>query len=129
VPLRVLIVDDNRDAADSLGQVFGLYGAEVRVAYSGADALTRVADFRPHAGLFDIDMPGMTGLELARRMRDRQADGPLLLIAVTGRDSGATRDRTGAAGFDLHVAKPPDPADLARVVWAFLREKYPGEPP
>ena len=127
MPLRVLIVDDNKDAADSLGLVFGLYGAEVRVAYDGADALARLADFRPHAGLLDIDMPGMSGLDLARAARERLGDGPLLLIAVTGVDSDAARGRTADAGFDLHVPKPPDPADLARVVWDFLREKYPDE--
>lgn len=127
MPLRVLVVDDNRDAADSLGLVFGLYGAEVRVAYGGADALALAADFRPHAGLFDIDMPGMTGLELAREMRNRAGGDPLLLIAVTGVDCDRARDRTAAAEFDLHVAKPPDPADLARVVWDFLHRTYPDE--
>jgi CheY-like chemotaxis protein len=83
VPLRVLVVDDNTDAADSLGLLLELNGAEVRVAYRGAEALALAAAYRPHVGFFDIDMPGMSGLELAREVR-RRAGGPLLLIDVTG---------------------------------------------
>ncbi|MBN9523625.1 response regulator [bacterium] len=75
VALRVLVVDDNRDAADSLGLLLELNGAAVRVAYGGVDALAQAEDFRPHVGLFDIHMPGMSGLELARAMRERAGGG------------------------------------------------------
>jgi DNA-binding response OmpR family regulator len=127
VPLRVLIVDDNRDAADSLGLIFEINGADVRVAYDGADALRQAVEFRPHVGLFDVDMPGMSGLDLARTMRERQGDGPLLLIAVTGVDTDDARGRTTLAGFDGHITKPADPTDLDRVAWDFFRAHFPGE--
>jgi CheY-like chemotaxis protein len=127
VPLRVLVVDDNRDAADSLGLLLELNGAVIRVAYGGADALAQAEAFRPHVGLFDIDMPGMSGLELAREMRKRPGDGPLLLIAVTGVSDTQAVERTAAAGFDRHVTKPADPTDLDREAWSFLREHYPAE--
>jgi len=125
VSLRVLVVDDNRDAADSLGLLLELNGAAVRVAYGGADALREAETFRPHVGLFDIHMPGMSGLELARAMRERADGGPLLLIAVTGVSDEDAVERTAAAGFDRHLTKPADPAELDRAAWAFLREHHP----
>lgn len=125
--MRVLVVDDNRDAADTLGWLLELRGAEVRVAYGGAAALTQAETFHPHIGLFDIDMPGMTGLELAREMRKRADDGPLLLIAVTGVSDADAVARTAAAGFDRHVTKPADPAELEREAWDFLRTNFPAE--
>lgn len=127
VALRVLIVDDNRDAADSLALLFVLKGADARVAYGGAEALARLADFCPHAGLFDIHMPGMTGLELARRVRELHSRCPLLLVAVTGVGDEEAGEATAAAGFDTHLTKPADPAELDRVLSAFLREHYPGQ--
>ena len=127
MPLRVLIVDDNRDAADSLGLLFELVGANVRVCYGGVDALRQVEDFSPHVGLFDIDMPGMTGLELAREMRKRPVEGPLLLVAVTGVSSEEARKQTTAAGFDAHVTKPADGAELIRVAKTFYRANDPGQ--
>ncbi len=127
MPLRALIADDNRDVADSLAMLLELSGAEVRVAYRGADALALAADFRPHAGLFDIDMPGMSGLELAREMRKRAGDDPLLLIAVTGVSTGAAVERTAAAGFNRHVTKPPDANELVRVLMEFYRANFPSD--
>jgi CheY-like chemotaxis protein len=127
VPLRVLIVDDNRDAADCLGLLFEITGVAVRVSYGGADALAQAEDFHPHAGLFDIDMPGMTGLELAREMRKRPGDGPLLLVAVTGVSTDETRERTAAAGFDQHLTKPVNGGELVRLVKDFYRANYPDE--
>lgn len=127
MPLRVLVVDDNRDAADSLGLLIELNGADVWVAYGGAEALTKAATFHPHVGLFDIDLPGMMGLELAREMRKQAAGGPLLLIAVTGVNSEDAVERTSAAGFDRHVTKPADPVELDRASWDFLRAHDPGE--
>jgi CheY-like chemotaxis protein len=127
VPLRVLVVDDNRDVADSLALLLELNGAVVRVAYGGAEALALAADFRPRVGLFDIDMPGMSGLELAREMRKRAGEDPLLLIAVTGVSSEDAVGRTAAAGFDRHVTKPADPDELDRAAWDFLRAHYPDE--
>ena len=127
MPLRVLIVDDNRDAADCLGLLFELTGVVVRVSYGGADALAQAEQFRAHAGLFDIDMPGMTGLDLAREMRKRPGDGPLLLVAVTGVSSDESRERTTAAGFDHHLTKPVCGGELVRLVKDFYRANYPEE--
>ncbi len=119
MPLRVLVVDDNRDGADAFGLLFETLGVEVRVAYSGADALVQAEDFRPHAGFFDVEMPGMSGLELARRMRERQAGEPLLLAAVTGLDADDAKEQTAAAGFDHHFTKPPVPAELVELLRGF----------
>jgi two-component system, OmpR family, response regulator len=109
VHLRVLVVDDTRDAADSLAHLLRLRGAEVRVCYDGRSALREAAEFRPDAGLFDVNMPGMDGCELARRLRDA-ADKPLLLMAITAIDGPEEARREEVAGFDLHLTKPADPA-------------------
>jgi len=109
IHLRVLVVDDNRDAADSLADLLRLRGAEVRVCYDGRSGLREAAEFRPDAGLFDVNMPGMDGCELARRLRDTP-DKPLLLVAITAIDTAEEVRREQVAGFDLHLTKPADPA-------------------
>jgi CheY-like chemotaxis protein len=108
--LRVLVVDDNRDAADALGAVLDLSGADVRVCYDGPSAVAAAEAFRPQVALLDVHMPGMDGCELARRLDALAGDDPLLLVAVTGVSDPGARARTGAAGFDLHLTKPADPA-------------------
>jgi two-component system, OmpR family, response regulator len=127
VPLRVLVVDDNRDAADSLALLFEMLGVAVRVAYGGDDALREAAEFRPHVGLFDIDMPGMSGLELARRVRGVLAGRPLFLVAVTGVSDPTARERSAAAGFDLHLTKPADGIELSSQMLGFWRANFPRE--
>ena len=127
MPARVLVVDDNRDVADTLGMVLELHGAAVRVAYGGADALRADEEFRPHAGLFDINMPGMDGCELARRVRERHAGQPLLLVAVTGVTDADAVERTAAAGFDRHVTKPAEPGELLRLVTNYHRSHFPDD--
>jgi CheY-like chemotaxis protein len=105
---RVLVVDDNQDAADSLGMLLRFLGAEVRVEYRGADALTAVAAWRPSIVLLDLGMPGMDGFEVARRLRaDPQASG-LKLIALTGWGQDHDRLRSRRQGFDNHLIKPVD---------------------
>jgi two-component system CheB/CheR fusion protein len=108
--LRVLVVDDNRDAADTSAVLLGLWGHDVRVAYSGAAALEAVAAFQPDVFLLDIGMPGMNGNDLAQRFRDRFPDA--LLIAVTGYADTGHRALGEEAGFDLYLAKPVAPSDL-----------------
>jgi CheY-like chemotaxis protein len=110
--LRVLVVDDNTDAADSLGELLGLVGAEVRVRYDGPAGLDAARDLRPQAGVLDIDMPGMDGCELARRLGEAAGSEPLLLVAVTGVSDPAARERARAAGFALHLAKPAEPEEV-----------------
>jgi CheY-like chemotaxis protein len=113
---RVLVVDDNVDAAESLGMVLDLLGAEVRVVNSGSDALATMASYAPTVVVLDIGMPGMDGYEVARRIRaDRRYDG-VTLIAMTGWGQDEDRRRTRAEGFDHHLIKPPDIVALQTVL-------------
>jgi CheY-like chemotaxis protein len=105
---RILIVDDNRDAADTLGELLRALGATVSVAHSGRGALDAMASFRPDAVVLDIGMPEMDGYEVARRIRSMAAHRDVKLIALTGWGQESDHRRTQAAGFDHHVVKPPD---------------------
>jgi CheY-like chemotaxis protein len=105
---RVLVVDDNRDAAESLGLLLMLLGAEVRVVNDGPAALAEIPDFQPTVVLLDIGMPGMDGYEVARRIRQRPEGRDLMLIALTGWGQEEDRRRTSQAGFDHHLLKPAD---------------------
>jgi two-component system OmpR family response regulator len=117
-PLRVLCVDDNRDAADSEAMLLELHGCEVEACYDGASALAAALRFGPDACLIDLNMPGMDGCELARQLRAWRRAQPVFLIAVTAYGSDAAREMTAAAGFDMHVVKP---ADWARLSSALAR--------
>jgi signal transduction histidine kinase/CheY-like chemotaxis protein len=114
---RVLIVDDNRDAADSLAAVLAFLGAETDVVYSGPDAIRRVESYRPSVVLLDIGMPGMDGHEVARRIRRRAEFRDIKLIAMTGWGQEQDRRRTRAAGFDHHLTKPADVDALADILF------------
>jgi len=107
-PRRVLVVDDNRDAADSLAMLLRLLGAEVQIVYSGAEALAVLDDFHPNVLLLDIGMPGMDGHEVARRVRQLPEYRNVLLIAMTGWGQDEDRRRSSEAGFDYHLIKPAD---------------------
>jgi signal transduction histidine kinase len=114
---RVLVVDDNRDAADSLGLVLGSLGADVRIARDGREALELFDAYRPSAVLLDIGMPGMDGYEVARRIRERsESSPPPLMIALTGWGSEEDRRRAAAAGFDRHLVKPADLGTLQKLL-------------
>jgi PAS domain S-box-containing protein len=115
---RVLVVDDNRDGADSLAQLLQAHGHDVRTAYDGASAIAEVARFHPQAVLLDLGMPGLDGLETARRLRASQSADPLLLVAVTGWGQARDRSKTRDAGFDGHLVKPVDLADLDALMQA-----------
>jgi PAS domain S-box-containing protein len=109
--LRVLVADDNRDAADSLQRILALYGHEVRVAYDGGAAVRLGEEFRPRVAILDIGMPGTNGYDVARALRLRS--GPrLTLVALTGWGQEADRRRATEAGFDHHLTKPVDPGTL-----------------
>jgi PAS domain S-box-containing protein len=110
-PLRILVADDNRDAADSLQRVLALYGHEVRVAYDGAAAMTLGEQFRPRVAILDIGMPGTNGYEVARALRTKHGEA-LTLVALTGWGQDADRRRAAEAGFDHHLTKPVDPQTL-----------------
>jgi signal transduction histidine kinase/ActR/RegA family two-component response regulator len=107
-PCRILIVDDNRDAADTLGMLLGELGATVDVAHNGPDALRALDAFQPDAVLLDIGMPGMDGYEVSRHVRSSATHSDVLLIALTGWGQLDDRERSKRAGFDHHLIKPPD---------------------
>jgi two-component system, sensor histidine kinase len=109
---RVLVVDDNRDAAESLRMVLELLGVDVRVAFSGQDALKLLDSYRPTVVLLDIGMPEMDGHEVAREIRRRPEFRDATLIAITGWGQEEDHRRSHAAGFDYHLTKPADPNTL-----------------
>jgi PAS domain S-box-containing protein len=111
---RILVVDDNADAAESLAMLLSLDGHEVRTALDGGAALATARDFLPEVALLDIGLPGMDGYELAAALRAEPALAGLRLVALTGYGQPEDRARSQAAGFDLHVVKPIGPEDLAR---------------
>jgi CheY-like chemotaxis protein len=114
--LRVLCVDDNRDVADSNGELFELTGCEVRVCYSGAEALAATGEFRPDVCVLDLNMPGMDGEHLAVWLRARCDGQPTVFVALTGLCGEDAHRRSRAAGFDLHLTKPVDPQHLLAAV-------------
>lgn len=113
---RILVVDDNADAATSLGRLLNLSGFEVRLAHDGVTALTEVEDFQPRIVLMDLGMPGMDGLETADRIRQLTGGQQISMIAVTGWGQDEDRQRTQAAGFAAHLVKPIRIAQLEAVI-------------
>jgi CheY-like chemotaxis protein len=104
--VRVLLVDDNKDAVEVLAELLQTYGHEVMVAHDGPQALSIVPAFRPHAVLLDIGLPVMDGYELARRLREMETGHSLLLVAVTGYGQDTDKVKSREAGFDVHLVKP-----------------------
>lgn len=115
-PRRVLVVDDNRDAADSLCMLLMLQGHETRAAYGATQALAAAETFAPEVGLLDIALPGIDGYELAKRLRSIPRLGNLRLIAVTGFGQAGDQQCAHTAGFDDHLVKPVDLAALERAL-------------
>lgn len=114
--LRVLVVDDNHDAASSLAEWLSIAGHDVRTAPGGREALDCGSTFIPDAVLLDIGMPEMDGYEVARRIRAEPWGAHVLLVAVTGWGQAEDQRRTRDAGFDAHLTKPPDAARLQTVL-------------
>jgi signal transduction histidine kinase/ActR/RegA family two-component response regulator len=106
---RIFVVDDNRDGAESLGALLAAQGHEVQVFIDPRQALEAALAKLPEIAFLDINMPGMDGIELARRLRDAAGGREVRLIAVTGMGRAADIERTNAAGFDAHLTKPADP--------------------
>jgi signal transduction histidine kinase len=106
---RVLVIDDNIDAAESIAVYLRLEGHEVRTVSDGAQAVAIAQVFAPQVAVVDIGLPGMNGYEVARRLRLRGKEGPALLIALTGYGQKEDRARSDEAGFDHHFVKPADP--------------------
>jgi signal transduction histidine kinase len=113
---RILVVEDNPDAAATMRDFLELSGHEVQLAASGTDGVEAARQFHPEVVLCDIGLPGMTGFEVAEELRRDPATRSAKLIAVTGYGRDEDRQRSKEAGFDLHLTKPVDPAQLRRVL-------------
>jgi DNA-binding response OmpR family regulator len=113
---RVLIVDDNQEAADTLGVILRGHGYEVRTCYDGRTALEQASDFQPRAVILDIRMPQLTGYEAARAFKRESRGKPPVLIALTGATGEAAEIRARMAGFDHYIAKPADPARILELL-------------
>jgi CheY-like chemotaxis protein len=109
---RVLVVDDNMDAAESMATLLRLKGHDVHVAYDGIRAVELAAAVGPNVVLLDLGLPGLNGAEVGRLIRTAMKDKPPRLVAVTGWGDVGDRQRTADAGFDLHLTKPIDPNAL-----------------
>jgi CheY-like chemotaxis protein len=112
---RVLVVDDNRDAANSLVMLLRCLGYDARAAYNGQEALDTAEEFAPRVVLLDLRLPVIDGYEVARRLR--RGSHPLsMLVAVSGLDGDETAIRVRSAGFDCHLVKPVDPIRLEKLL-------------
>ena len=116
LPRRVLIVDDNRDAAESLALLLALDGHDTRAVFTPEDALRCVSEQAFDVMLLDIGLPGMDGYEVARRTRGMQGLERMRLIALTGYGQAEDRQRALDAGFDAHLVKPVEPERLQQVL-------------
>jgi CheY-like chemotaxis protein len=115
-PLKVLCVDDNADAADTLGQMLAMQGHDVSIHHDGASAISLVeSGFEPDVAILDISMPGIDGFQLAEALRCRRGDN-LLIVAVTALGDYRSLERMADSGFDLHFTKPVPPESLYGVL-------------
>jgi CheY-like chemotaxis protein len=106
--ISVLVVDDNRDAGDSLGFILKRLGVQVQIVYDGREAVEALEKYRPSIALLDIGMPGMDGYEVIRRAKENGQCQDVVFVAVTGWGQEEDRQRSKAAGFDHHLVKPVD---------------------
>jgi PAS domain S-box-containing protein len=116
VSLRVLVVDDNVDAAETLGALFEIKGHTVTTVHDGIDAVTRAETFLPQVVFLDIGLPGMSGYDVARELRARPAVAGAILVALTGWGTDADRVKSGEAGFDHHLTKPVSFDEIVRLM-------------
>jgi len=115
---RILVVDDNADAAESLAVLLSMSGHETRLAFDGETAFAEAAGFRPEVVFLDIGMPTLDGHETARRIRAEPWGQAVVLVALTGWGQAEDRRRSKEAGFDHHLVKPADPAQVAKLIAA-----------
>ncbi len=114
--LRILIVDDNTDGADSLAMMLKVMGNDTRTAYDGQEGVERADEFRPDVVLLDIGLPKLNGYEACRHIRGQPWGTGVVLIAMTGWGQDEDRRRSHEAGFDHHLVKPVDPAALMKLL-------------
>ncbi|HZU37939.1 MAG TPA: response regulator [Gemmataceae bacterium] len=112
--MRVLVVEDCEDTAASMAMLLRLWGHDVRIAHDGISGLETARTFHPDIALLDLQLPRMDGLQMARQLRAEQAS--MRLIALTGFGQDNDRLRCHEAGFDLHLVKPTEPAELRAIV-------------
>ena len=122
--LRVLIADDNEDAADMLAQLVRLRGYEVAVAHDGLEAVSSAATFMPDVALLDIGMPELDGHQVARELR-KERGSDVTLVAITGWEDGEDGQSSSSAGFDHHLTKPIDLDGL--ISWLAARSRQKGQ--
>jgi len=116
---RILVVDDNHDAADTLAMLLQFLDYDVRTAYDGHQAVEQAAEFQPHLVILDINMPVMDGYEAARTMRG--GDKPrMVLVALTAVTTPEAKDRAMEAGFDVYLRKPVDGGELTGLLERIL---------
>jgi CheY-like chemotaxis protein len=113
---KILVVDDNRDAADTLSMLLDFLGYETRTAYDGQQGVDVATAFQPDLVILDINMPVMDGYEAARMLRNARGTSRAVLVALTARATPNDRAAALQAGFDYHVVKPVDGAGLAELV-------------
>jgi CheY-like chemotaxis protein len=118
--VRLLVVDDNVDAADAIGTLLSLNGYDVATAHDPDEAMTRAAAFDPDVILLDIGLPGMTGYELARKLHDDRVARRAKLIAITGYGQPGDTEQAREAGFDGYLVKPVDLEQLHARIDAIL---------
>lgn len=114
--LRILVVDDHRDVAESFAMILTLMGNNVHMAYDGEEAVTAAREFEPHVVLCDIGLPKLNGYEACRQMKAQAWDKNMILIAVTGWGQANDRRNARQAGFDDHLVKPVDPQALMKLL-------------
>jgi len=112
---RVLVVDDNYDAAESLAMMLGVLGYDVRTAHDGLEAVRAADEFLPEAALLDIGLPHVSGYDVARHIRKSRGE-DVLLVAITGWGTAEDVKRSMDAGFDHHFTKPADPERLRKIL-------------
>lgn len=113
---RILVVDDNTDAADLIAEYLAFEGFEVDVAYGGADAIAKARALRPHIIFLDIGMPVMDGYQVATTLRGADWFPATRIVALTAWGDPASRERTRASGFDAHLVKPTQLENLIKEV-------------
>ena len=115
-PRRVLVADDNFDASETLALLLRFDGHEVHVANDGLEAIELFERLQPDVAILDIGMPGLSGHEVAQRIRTHDVGHPVTLIALTGWGQKADKDRAAQSGFDFHFTKPVEPATLCELI-------------
>jgi len=121
---RILVADDNVDAADSLGMLLRLMGTEVRTVNDGLGAVAEAEAFRPHMVFLDIGMPGLNGHDAARRIREQEWGRGMVLAALTGWGDEDDKRRATEAGFNRHFTKPVNHDDIERFVLEFRPPEF-----